>query len=398
MLKLLAIPAILIAGWHGVQAKEVGATPAARSYVCQLAEPSATFDHPGVCPQDGQDLIRKDLKLTIGVLVFEGVEDIDIAGPMEVFEASGYHIFTVSRDGRPVKAGSGMSIAPDYDFANAPKADVLVLPGGDVNSLVADERVVTWARQAGMQSRTVMSVCNGAFLLAKTGLLDGHSATTTAHHLSRLAREYPNVRVARDRRYVDEGRIITTGGLSSGIDGALHLVEREEGELRAEETARYMEYDWKRHGDNHFGNSARLAIPKLSILIPSDVWWERSTDRGDDEQWEISGTIRLSGNPSGFLEHIDEALIHSSWSVANKEALHHSYEIADGAKRRRLDVELAPGAQSQYRLALRIHAVQDTGLAGFGAYRDAIVVPNQRDLDCETLKTDLPMHRCPPQP
>jgi transcriptional regulator GlxA family with amidase domain len=181
--------------------------------------------------------------LRVAVLLFDGVEEIDYAGPMEVFGAGGAQVFTVGQSKAIVNSSWGLRVAPDYDLANAPEADILIVPGGAISKVTKNPRMLNWIRERSSKVKVVLSVCTGAFILGKAGLLDGLEATTTAVARSQLAAAFPKIRVVYDRRFVDAGKIVTTAGLSTGIDGALYVIEREVGRARAEDVARYMEYD-----------------------------------------------------------------------------------------------------------------------------------------------------------
>jgi transcriptional regulator GlxA family with amidase domain len=183
-------------------------------------------------------------RLKVAVLLYEGVEEIDYAGPIEVFGASGIDVFTVAQTKAPVASVYGLKLLPDHDFSDAPAADVLLVPGGGVKLAWKNPALLAWIRQRSSNVKIVMSVCSGAFILGKAGLLDGVPSTTTSSMRDQLAKNFPGTEV-RSTRYVDSGKVITTAGISAGIDGALHLVARELGERTAQATARYMEYDWK---------------------------------------------------------------------------------------------------------------------------------------------------------
>lgn len=182
--------------------------------------------------------------LRVAVLLFDGVEEIDYAGPMEVFGAGGAKVFTVGQTKATVTSVWGLKVTPDYDFADAPEADILLVPGGGVLQAWKNPVLLGWVKERSAQVKMVMSVCSGAFILGKAGLLDGIAATTTASLRPQLVTHFPTTQVS-DKRFVDAGKIITTAGLSAGIDGALHVLERQYGRERAASVASYMEYDWK---------------------------------------------------------------------------------------------------------------------------------------------------------
>ena len=154
----------------------------------------------------------------VGIMVFEGVQIIDFAGPYEVFGEAGYDVFTIGPTKSPLTTVMNLTITPRYSFADAPAVDVLLTPGGDVGPPVLTDRVIEWIVRTSAQTKHTLSVCNGAFFLGKAGLLKGLSATTYYGAIEHLAHELPDTKVVSDRRFVDNGHIITTAGLSSGID------------------------------------------------------------------------------------------------------------------------------------------------------------------------------------
>jgi transcriptional regulator GlxA family with amidase domain len=136
-----------------------------------------------------------------------------------------------------------LRIKPQYSIANCPKPDIILLPGGDTDQALNDKAVIDWVKTSVKSARYFISVCTGALILAKAGLLEGQQATTHYCCLEVLG-QYKDVKVVKDVRFVDNGNIITTEGISAGIDGALYLVEKIHGRETAEKTARFMMYDW----------------------------------------------------------------------------------------------------------------------------------------------------------
>jgi transcriptional regulator GlxA family with amidase domain len=184
----------------------------------------------------------------VAILVYEGVELLDFSGPGEVFSAArgkdgrAFRVFTVAATKSPITSQHFVTVTPEFSFADCPAPEIVVVPGGNVPS---DAAHVEWLRALAPKSELVMSVCNGALLAAAAGLLDGLEATTHHGSLEGLATEYPKTRVYTNRRFVDSGRVMTCAGVSAGIDGALHVVERLHGAEAARSTARYMEYEWR---------------------------------------------------------------------------------------------------------------------------------------------------------
>jgi len=219
---------------------------------CGLECDKETHDKPGVCQHCGMTLVEKTIEshassekpLTVAILLFDGVEIIDYSGPWEVFGAAGFLVHTVAAGPGPIKTVFGQRVVPDYTLENSPKADIVLIPGGSIASAMKDARVIEWIRTRSKEAGHVMSVCNGAFLLAKAGLLDGLSATTVRGGIDKLAKIAPRTKVVRNQRYVDNGKFITTAGLSAGIDGAMHLVAVTLGKDAAQAVAYGLEYHW----------------------------------------------------------------------------------------------------------------------------------------------------------
>lgn len=235
---------------------------------CDLLEMTA----PGTCPHCQMPLLVKGSESTmveqapqtIAFYLQEGVEVLDFAGPMEVFSYAGYEVFTVSKSKEPIKSQSILSILPDYDINDAPPADILAFFGGNGYNTAKDPAVTAWVN-AQTTVDYYFSVCTGAFILAEAGILNGHTATTFHSSLNTLAEEYPEVNVLKTVRYVDNGKIITTAGISAGIDGALHLVAKLQGFNSARRIAYQMEYDKWTPGDGLILGSKDPYKPYLEV-------------------------------------------------------------------------------------------------------------------------------------
>jgi len=253
-----------------------------------------TFDKPGTCPQCGMDLIPlgggEGTPLKVSILLFNGAEIIDFAGPWEVFGTAGLLVHTVAEKLEPMTMVFGQKVIADYTFENSPKADILLVPGGAIfNQQALDNpRLIQWIQVKSKDVMHVMSVCTGAFLLAKAGLLVDQTVTTTYGMIDDLMT--PQTKVVYDQRFVVSGKIITTAGLSSGIDGALHLVSKMLGPGKAQSVALEMEYPWD--PQSHFARAAmadrflpgglRYAKPKLKGMQATMI-----STAGDTDRWEI---------------------------------------------------------------------------------------------------------------
>ena len=194
---------------------------------------------------------RSDMK-RVALLLFDDVEVLDACGPFEVFatskSADGHELFevmTVAEHGRPVCAVGGLLLQPQFTLDECPQADVLIVPGGVGRKReFHNERVIRWIQERALAAELVLSVCTGAFLLAKAGLLEGLDVTTHHSAHEELATGFPTVRVLTAARYVDQGKVVTAAGIAAGIDASLHVVGRLCGNEVAERTAQRMEYVW----------------------------------------------------------------------------------------------------------------------------------------------------------
>jgi len=186
--------------------------------------------------------------IPVAILISAGLNVIDFSGPWGVFESvqlpdanePPFRLFTVAESADVVVSGSGLKLVPHYTFANVPDVKVVVIPAQRGSEAMRD-----WLRKIAGTADVTMSVCTGAFHLAKAGLLSGKLATTHHEFLDKLEREFPDVHVKRGVRFVESERISTAGGLTSGTDLALRVVERYFGRGVAQATATYMEYEGK---------------------------------------------------------------------------------------------------------------------------------------------------------
>lgn len=273
---------------------------------------------------------------TVAILIFPFVEIIDYSGPWEIFGGAGYNVVTVAATKDPIKTVYGETVTPDYTFASCPKADILLLPGGGVPKLDKSSPTLKWVDKMVAETPHTLSVCNGAFWLAMDGLLDGKTATTTAGNLDRLASQYPKVHVAYDKRVTDNGTIMTSGGLSAGMDGALQLVDKLEGHDVAESVAVGIEYNWDGNKDYAPGTYARRYIRRAgNIKLPSDVKANQLVSMGDgnhwEERWELDCT---TSTPKDLIAAIDQTLAAVKWEkVPSEDAMKTTWKFKgdDGA-------------------------------------------------------------------
>lgn len=206
----------------------------------------------------------------VAIVLYDGVELLDFAGPGEVFaSAGGFRVFTVASTHAPVLSQGFVRITPDYSVEDSPAPDILVVPGGASGTFAGDKAGMAWLRKVAPRAEVAMSVCTGAFLLGRAGLLDGKAATTHWSGLDALRSSFPRTQVKSDVRYVDAGQVLTTAGVSAGIDGALHLVQRLLGDEVAWQTARYMQYDaWEPGTSGSLSPQAKEALRALVFRDP----------------------------------------------------------------------------------------------------------------------------------
>lgn len=296
-----------------------------KRYVCPpCGNPCDTlsFSAPGTCPDCAMKLVEAGSAAAqppspadtrrVAFLIFDGVQVIDFTGPYEMFGAAGCEVYTVAATKAPVTTAMGLTVVPRYSFTDAPAPDVLVVPGGSISGALASEPTLRYVREVTAHDRQTLSVCNGAFLLAAAGLLDGLSATTTNGNIAKLAAQYPKIRVVRDRRWVDNGHIVTAGGLSAGIDGALHVIEKLEGPGVAQQVALVEEYDWSRNAAFARAALADREIPPIDMDALGDFTLART--EGDTLHWEIE----MRGHPKAarteFMQKLEEALTQGHWT------------------------------------------------------------------------------------
>lgn len=198
-----------------------------------------------------QEPAKENKKTKVAILAFSGVEILDFAGPAEVFGACRdiegnrlFEVYTVGVSKDPIDSMHFVSLNPKYDPSDAPDPDVVVIPGGNVDSVMSNEPLMKWLSTQRERKCILFSVCNGASVLAKLGVLEGLEVAT--HHSNRDILEWlePKAKCVRDKRFIDHGQIITTAGVSAGIDGALHLVQRIKGESTAVRSAISAEFDY----------------------------------------------------------------------------------------------------------------------------------------------------------
>lgn len=189
---------------------------------------------------------------TVAILIYDEVEVLDFCGPFEVFsvasrfvDPAAFEVLTIAQSSGPILARGGLSVNPHRQLADCSAPDILLIPGGQGSRReIRNLTLIDWIRSASSGAEMLLSVCTGALLLAKAGLLDNLEATTHHSAVELLRRIAPTTTVHADRRYVDNGRVICSAGIAAGIDMSLHVVARLLGAEVAQKTAQQMEYPW----------------------------------------------------------------------------------------------------------------------------------------------------------
>jgi putative intracellular protease/amidase len=256
----------------------------------------------------------------VAILVFDGATIIDYAGPYAVFGQAYFNgkgalnIYTVAETAEPLMT-DGLRITPKFSFADAPKPDILVIPGGNVSKTIDNQRVIAWVQANAKVAEYVLSVCSGSFILAKAGLLDGLIATTLAPLIEDLRTSAPQTKVVSNKRYVDNGKVIATAGLSSGIDGALYVLSKLMGAGVAQQVANSLEYNWDpkakyvraQLADFHFLHATfdlLMAFPALP-----------KSSEGDREHWESMWQVWTDSSATEVFDRINQTLaVDDKWT------------------------------------------------------------------------------------
>lgn len=325
---------------------------------------------PAAPSQPKADAQKKPAPRNLAIFIFNGVQIIDYTGPFEVLGQAHnqgqrlFNVYTVAEKADAITTNMGMTVVPKYTIDNMPKADVILMPGGNVTEQMNNPKVIKWLQDSARDAEYVMSVCNGAFYLGKAGLLDGMTATTFYGMIDGLKELAPRARVVTDQRFTDNGKIITTAGLSSGIDGALHLIERVGGRGIAQEVALNMEYNWQ--PDSGYARASfadrhlRKIIGRQGFKLPDSAVAKVLGQQGDRTAWEKNWEVRLDSSAQELLKIIDTKL-GEGWT---KQATSH----AGGAARTLWkftdeegktwnavsNVEPVPGQKNAYKLTIKL--------------------------------------------
>lgn len=261
------------------QTDQTAATPAPSTSPAPLPTPappvaSATPDATPIPGPSGPAAdLPQDRPLRAGILVVNGVYNTELAAPFDVLQHTRYHtrpgmeVFTVSPDGKPITTFEGLKLTPDYAFANAPAIDILVVPStrGSMDADLQNQPLIDWVRKTGSQARNVLSLCDGAFVLAKAGLLQGIPATTFPDDYGRFSQQFPEVDLRINVSFVDAGKILTSQGGARSYDVAMHLVDKLYGTRVAQGIGQGLLIPWPPDPDTM---APREIVPQPSAAAP----------------------------------------------------------------------------------------------------------------------------------
>ncbi|MFA0809925.1 DJ-1/PfpI family protein [Microbulbifer epialgicus] len=270
----------------------------------------------------------------IGILLYDDAQTIDYAGPYEVFGQANYRLTTISENGETITSAMGLQVVPDTSFDQESQFDAVIIPGGGINKAMENPKILRWIKEQSEQVQYVLTVCNGAFILANTGLLDGKKATTIRGAFNSFESSFPDIELVKDKKFVDNGQLITTAGLSSGIDGALYLVSKVDTMEKAKSVAAKIEYQWRPQGGYIRGMMADRIMPDLGDLPGSIQFVSEEYSYGSLEDWYSA--FQLSADINAVKNWLNEQMIEKSkWkkdlkkSNANRWVYHSIDEHAE---------------------------------------------------------------------
>ncbi|WP_320036442.1 DJ-1/PfpI family protein [Halarcobacter sp.] len=193
--------------------------------------------------------------MNIGIYIYDDAEVLDFSGPYEVFsvanrfldEEKKHKLFFINEEGKTITARGSFKVLSDYTISNSPNIDVLIVVGGIHTAQLEKENVIKWIKEVSKKAQITASVCTGAFLLAKAGVIKEHTVTTHWEDIPDLQKDFPLLNVVNDVRWVDEGDIITSAGISAGIDMSLYLISKIYNEELAFKVAKQMQFDWTKN-------------------------------------------------------------------------------------------------------------------------------------------------------
>lgn len=328
---------------------------------CGCDQDEVFHEEPGQCSACGMELfaaykkkyepqqgrVTNAPRKTVAILLFPGVQIIDYTGPYEVFGQANWNVFTVAKTDALLTTAMGMQVKPHYAFKNMPEADFLLVPGGNVDH--EDQEIQKWLRGQAREKEQILSVCNGAYHLGAAGLLDGKKATTFAPLIPGLTQVAPKAEVLSNVRWTDNGKILTSAGLSSGIDAAIYLVSKYQGLGNAQRIATHLEYDWS--PDKGFVRAA-LADMHLQgfgqFINQFDREWLRY--EGDQNEWYIEVAVDTELTSEELMKVIEfQAEKGYEWT---KSGTYWNYEVK--GQRWSADIQIENAAAAKKVIKFRV--------------------------------------------
>lgn len=284
---------------------------------------------PGFCTDCGaelypifSDMVNEDKNKpatpkTVAILVFPGAELIDFTGPWEVLSAAGMQVWSVAKNDTAFTCTPGLTMKPDYTFGNCPQPDILLIPGGGVDP--GDTITVNWIKSISNQTEHTVSVCTGAYYLGAAGMLDNKTATTFYPALEDFKKNYPAVKVVDDARFVDNGKVITSAGLTSGIDAAFHIVSLYQGNAQSQKLANLLEYNWTPSSNYVRGKLAdKYLINLLYLFTPFEYTIKKY--QGNTDHWLIDILLQSELSQSDIEKLLTvQAVKMEKWKPSQKK-------------------------------------------------------------------------------
>ncbi|MEW6736149.1 MAG: DJ-1/PfpI family protein [Acidobacteriota bacterium] len=316
--------------------------------------------------------------LRIGLIGYDDIMALDLVGPTDAFTTatieegnSGqqrcYEVLIIGLTGKPFTAESGIVFRPHKTLQTAPALDTLIIPGGrGLRSGETSAKVMAWVKSRAAQIRRIASVCTGIYGLAPTGLLDGLTATTFYDLIDGLPTAAPKVKVVRDQRYVDNGKFITTAGLSSGIDGALYVVTKLFGKGKAQMVALNMEYDWKADSTYARASFADRPIRKvfgrsLRLPVPQGIEVKVLSTEGTTRNWEVKWQLEGNTTPADVLKLLSESLNANEWTeqkATSSEAVRRLWKFNDDGQEWQAVTEVVSASTKLMTISLKIECIK----------------------------------------
>ena len=318
------------------------------------------YDKPGFCASCGaalypiySDMVNENKakspqQKTVAILVFPGVELIDFTGPWEVFGATDMKVFSVAKTDTAFACSPGLNIKPDFSFSNCPQPDILLIPGGGVDT--GDSVTVNWIKLISQKTEHTVSVCTGAYYLGASGLLNNLKATTFYPAIADFSKKYPLVNTIDSMRFVDNGHIITSAGLTSGIDAAFHIVSIYKGEAETQRLANLLEYNWSIKSKYVRGKLADKYLTGVhNLFTPFEHTLKRY--EGNEREWLIDIDLKTALTQSEIEELVNlQATQMEKWNTTNKK---NQWTVTDKGAKCFFSISINKRSENEYSVLIK---------------------------------------------